>query len=169
MIINTELQNCSLTINHIGTREEIMLEEFRETADNLSEAFAKLAKSWNKLFADMFETIGKGFCEMAEEMRGNNMSEDLDEICEEIREIRESDNNYVIGLNENKEIDVFWRDWYEDTDDCLSDRRFHTKEEAYEFINERIGVFENSLPNKNLLSPEVLRNMWRIYFGSGID
>jgi len=69
MRLNTEFQNCSLTINHIGTAEEIMLEELRESVDGIVEAFASLARNWNKFFVDLFETIGKGFCKMAEEMR----------------------------------------------------------------------------------------------------
>jgi len=45
MRLNTEFQNCSLTINHIGTAEEIMLEELRESVDGIVEAFASLARN----------------------------------------------------------------------------------------------------------------------------
>jgi hypothetical protein len=88
----------------------------------------------------------------------------LEEAVEEIRSVRESDRNYVISINNQKEIDVFYRNWYESTEDCLTDERFKTEEDAVQFAADKLMSCIEILNIKSYVSKEILTKMLRPFF-----
>ena len=92
-----------------------------------------------------------------------------DETIAEIKAVREADDNYVIIMNNNKEIDVGYRSWYEPTDDCLLDERFHTEEDAQQCLSDIIQKLysksrQDELFPSQLLSVNVLRKYFKKLF-----